>query len=1532
MSDCLIVVSLLCVINFLLLWLKIIVAVAVAVTFKCTSINRSYNILNRALNSECLCRRAAHDLGSGQSRVKVSSCRLDKLERLDVTETCARLHVRRSFQTTMSLHTGLAVVLELRGHCGSLPSAAARICSAMRLIVVYVWCPVLGPVPVDVRRGQVSMFKYRRSMNFAHRKRMQLLFVTACMQVDGKSSPPCLNEDSAGRDVECSLACLECELPLCTWPRGRKMCLFIIVLVLLASLKAGHGGKLGGNEMQTVSHSSVVGAEGIRFETRHRLSHRSVAQADPWTSGFGVSHSVGDNNGSAQLNTWTQVASYHLQLFYGERMGGTLFQNLYPPALSVTPISSTSDVTSSLHLSLLVQLSSSPVDLTMPPLTMVYQPDVQAWLRVQGTQQPSQRGGQSLVASPDRKTALLFGGLTPTPSGSCTKSLSDTWAFDAMVAESGWYEVKATSTNKLTSAYSHSAAAIAHPPSSSVDYSMWVFGGIRSTFCTLSNELWELQIPEARWIQHNVTGGPTKRYKHQAVVTKDDTMIVFGGMSIDDQTSAPILYTDMWEFHPRTKSWTQLSTLVDDLLPTNSTFVQCIQELPIAYLSSEDVLLVFATVNSCQVQFSQRMVWLYKRSTDAWHPGPLSPSTPSTYSLQGHYWFALAVGRNSSVYHFAHSLRTGLDVILEFRYSEMNSPEGVWFDSDSPEQAAYQRVGHTSTYDPTQNLIYVLGGKATLLKNYFDDDFSSMDVSMFETNNRMWTQYRASNTPLTGRLGHTSVLIKSIIYVYGGYASAVGLPAMECLDTLQLAWLPTNATSLGMVDDYSIQSLHSAVRWQDKMIVIGGQMNKLSVSSTSIFSPGSREKCKGEWTNLQCTGDLPAKGVLGHTAVINGNDIYLFGGGYVDSSAGAYGYKLYSPAPLWRVSLEDNSDGTPLQCHWVRLYPPPKGGLVWPQSRFFHSATLMGSKMVISGGCFFAGKCAYVKGNVFSRLQHCCMNSTDPTRQILHIDVLPVLDTTLASHGDVGWLMLSMQELSEDVGVAAHTAIALDTHLLIQGGQHSVPDRAMLLPELASRVREDYLANVACPPGTYSTDFLVDFCNPCPIGQFSSLPASTACRQCPPKTQTYREGSVTVDSCQSCIPGTCHNGRCLVHPQNLTVSCECKFGYLYWDRCRLPFVYSFICIGVVFLAVVSACAVRKFRARTKKAKEYFRQCRIQRKEIAKLNNAWEIDFRDLDVRERIDKKDPGSGGKVHLAIYRDMEVAVKFIHSLQLSPNNKEFKREVELVRDARHPHMVMFLGAGGLDERRPFLVMEFMKHGSLKTVLHDRTKNIDRAQSLRFALDVAKGMRYLHRMNHMHRDLKPANLLVSEHGLVKVADFGTACLIKFARGIERAGDTEMLSSVDVDDGDAESSSLLGSNRTGQTELGSTSTRRTAFQGTCPWMAPEVLKDLRYGSACDIYRWVQWVWASSLLLPISAVYSTATNLLKKKKVKAENSEYLLPALPLFCAHRNHTMNSDHLCCTIMAGIFMLHLVLHVHHQYYKSHHIHELIIVRPAKV
>ncbi|XVF36576.1 hypothetical protein REPUB_Repub19eG0069200 [Reevesia pubescens] len=152
----------------------------------------------------------------------------------------------------------------------------------------------------------------------------------------------------------------------------------------------------------------------------------------------------------------------------------------------------------------------------------------------------------------------------------------------------------------------------------------------------------------------------------------------------------------------------------------------------------------------------------------------------------------------------------------------------------------------------------------------------------------------------------------------------------------------------------------------------------------------------------------------------------------------------------------------------------------------------------------------------------------------------------------------------------------------------------------------------------------------------------------------------------------------------------------------------------------------------------------------------EISWDELHIKERVGA---GSFGTVHRAEWHGSDVAVKVLtlqdfHDDQL----KEFLREVAIMKRVRHPNVVLFMGAV---TKRPHLsiVTEYLPRGSLYRLIHRPTagETLDQRRRLRMALDVAKGINYLHCLNPpiVHWDLKSPNLLVDKNWTVKVCDFG---------------------------------------------------------------------------------------------------------------------------------------------------------------------------------
>ena len=141
----------------------------------------------------------------------------------------------------------------------------------------------------------------------------------------------------------------------------------------------------------------------------------------------------------------------------------------------------------------------------------------------------------------------------------------------------------------------------------------------------------------------------------------------------------------------------------------------------------------------------------------------------------------------------------------------------------------------------------------------------------------------------------------------------------------------------------------------------------------------------------------------------------------------------------------------------------------------------------------------------------------------------------------------------------------------------------------------------------------------------------------------------------------------------------------------------------------------------------------------------------------------GSGGfgTVYLAedTWIDKKVALKVPHKQTLDFG--ELLREPRLLATLNHPNIVAILTAEK-PEKVFFIVMEFVPGETLEAIIA-REGALDVARALDYTCQICSAVDHAHRHGVLHRDLRPSNVLVTDAGLVKVADFGTSRFLEIA-------------------------------------------------------------------------------------------------------------------------------------------------------------------------
>ncbi|XP_028753561.1 U-box domain-containing protein 34 [Neltuma alba] len=164
--------------------------------------------------------------------------------------------------------------------------------------------------------------------------------------------------------------------------------------------------------------------------------------------------------------------------------------------------------------------------------------------------------------------------------------------------------------------------------------------------------------------------------------------------------------------------------------------------------------------------------------------------------------------------------------------------------------------------------------------------------------------------------------------------------------------------------------------------------------------------------------------------------------------------------------------------------------------------------------------------------------------------------------------------------------------------------------------------------------------------------------------------------------------------------------------------------------------------------------RYRKYTMDEINEATDNFSKDLLIGE-------GGYGKVYKCRLDHTTVAVKVLHQDAIN-KKEEFLKEVEILSQLHHPHMVLLLGAC---PETGCLVYEYLENGSLDDYLFSNSGKPPLPWFIRFRIvfEVACGLSFLHNSKPepiVHRDMKPGNILLDRNYVSKISDVGLAkCL-----------------------------------------------------------------------------------------------------------------------------------------------------------------------------
>ncbi|TPX16799.1 uncharacterized protein E0L32_012364, partial [Thyridium curvatum] len=214
------------------------------------------------------------------------------------------------------------------------------------------------------------------------------------------------------------------------------------------------------------------------------------------------------------------------------------------------------------------------------------------------------------------------------------------------------------------------------------------------------------------------------------------------------------------------------------------------------------------------------------------------------------------------------------------------------------------------------------------------DPKTAPDVLPAPASGMYWSKAPVSGTAHTALRAHTTTLIGSNVYVFGGCDSRACFNELYVFDADAFFWSTPH-----VVGDVPVPlRAMTCTAVGKKLVIFGGgdgpaYYNDIYVLDTANY----------KWSRPRIVGDkIPSKR-RAHTACLHKNGIYVFGGGD--------GVRALND--IWRLDVSDTS-----KVSWKLISspspdkgsPPGTKDVLRPKARGYHTANMVGSKLIIFGG------------------------------------------------------------------------------------------------------------------------------------------------------------------------------------------------------------------------------------------------------------------------------------------------------------------------------------------------------------------------------------------------------------------------------------------------------------------------------------------------------------------------------------------------------------------------------------------------------